>query len=58
MTGGLERSAERMQDDKQVSLWGLGKTLRDPDISASLSTMLAFMQGMGEVFNKEKGAAQ
>ncbi|MBA4494777.1 DUF1641 domain-containing protein [Paenactinomyces guangxiensis] len=51
---GLERSAESMKEDKQTGLGGLVKTLRDPDVNASLTTMMAFLQGMGEEWNKGK----
>ena len=48
---GLERTSENNQQQEHQSLWKMSKSLRDPDVKASLSTALEFLQGMGEVFN-------
>jgi uncharacterized protein YjgD (DUF1641 family) len=50
---GLKKLQETNQEDKHLGLWGIGKTLRDPNVSASLTAMLGFLQGMGEEFTKE-----
>ena len=50
---GLERTLENNQQQEHQSLWKMSKSLRDPDVKASLSTALEFLQGMGEVFNNE-----
>ena len=50
---GLERTSENNQQQEHQSLWKMSKSLRDPDVKASLSTALEFLQGMGEVFNNE-----
>ena len=50
---GLERTLGNNQQQEHQSLWKMSKSLRDPDVKASLSTALEFLQGMGEVFNNE-----
>ena len=50
---GLERTSENKQQQEHQSLWKMSKSLRDPDVKASLSIALEFLQGMGEVFNNE-----
>jgi uncharacterized protein YjgD (DUF1641 family) len=51
---GLERSSEVIEKGESPSLWKLGTSMRDPDVRASLSTMVEFLHGMGEVFNKDQ----
>jgi uncharacterized protein YjgD (DUF1641 family) len=51
---GLERSSEMIQKGEYPSLWKLGTSIRNPEVRASLSTMVEFLQGMGEVFNHEQ----
>jgi len=50
---GLKRTSENNQQQEHQSLWKMSKSLRDPDVKASLSIALEFLQGMGEVFNNE-----
>lgn len=50
---GFERSAEVVRNGEQKSLFQLGTSLRDPDVKASLTTMVEFLHGMGEAFNQE-----
>ncbi|MFC3885149.1 DUF1641 domain-containing protein [Bacillus songklensis] len=54
LSHGLERSAENIKKGEDASLWQLGKSIRNPDVRASLSTMVEFLQGMGEVFHHEQ----
>ena len=54
LSHGLERSSENSQQHEQQSLWKMSKSMRDPDIKASLSTAMGFLQGMGEVLNNNK----
>jgi uncharacterized protein YjgD (DUF1641 family) len=51
LSQGLERTSENNQQQEHQSLWKMSKSLRDPDVKASLSTAIEFLQGMGEVFN-------
>ncbi|MCM3587577.1 DUF1641 domain-containing protein [Mesobacillus maritimus] len=53
VTQGFERSAEVVKNGENQSLWKLGTSLRDPDVKASLSTMMEFLHGMGEAFNQD-----
>ncbi|WP_077212829.1 DUF1641 domain-containing protein [Bacillus dakarensis] len=50
---GFDRSAEVLKNGENQSLWKLGTSLRDPDVKASLSTMMEFLHGMGEAFNQD-----
>jgi uncharacterized protein YjgD (DUF1641 family) len=54
LTNGLQRALENPLDNKTLSLWGLGKGLRDPEVMTSLYTILGFIHGVGEVFAKEQ----
>jgi uncharacterized protein YjgD (DUF1641 family) len=36
-----------------LSKWGIIKSLNDPNVVSSLSTMIGFLQGMGEELNKK-----
>jgi uncharacterized protein YjgD (DUF1641 family) len=51
LSHGLEYSSENRQQHEQQSLWKMSKSMRDPNIKASLSTAMDFLQGMGEVLN-------
>ncbi len=52
---GMDNSAVRMtSDDQTIGLWGMMKKMRDPDVSASMKTILGFMEGMGQEFNNKK----
>ncbi|WP_442599787.1 DUF1641 domain-containing protein [Neobacillus sp. D3-1R] len=54
LSHGLERSTEVIQKGEFQSLWKLGTSMRNPDVRASLSTMVEFLHGMGEVFNRDQ----
>lgn len=51
---GLEKLAENIEKDEKVSLWQLGNSIRNPEIRTTLTTMLGFLEGMGEAFQGEK----
>jgi uncharacterized protein YjgD (DUF1641 family) len=51
VNNGLETSAESA-NKKEVSLWGMAKTMRDPDVKRSITTMISFLEGMGKEFSK------
>jgi uncharacterized protein YjgD (DUF1641 family) len=53
LSQGLERSSESNPQKEQQSLWQMSKSLRDPDVKASLLTAIEFLQGMGKVFNND-----
>lgn len=54
VSNGFERSADVVKNNENKSLWKLGKSMRDPDVKASLSTMMEFLHGMGEAFNQDQ----
>jgi uncharacterized protein YjgD (DUF1641 family) len=51
---GLEKSTMNTKKGEQVSLWGLAKSIRDPDVKMSMSTMMAFLEGMGKGIKKDQ----
>jgi uncharacterized protein YjgD (DUF1641 family) len=51
---GLEKSATNAKKGEQISLWGLAKSMRDPDVKMSVSTMMAFLEGMGKGIKKDQ----
>lgn len=42
------------ESNEKTSKWGLVKSMGDPDVLSSLSTMTGFLQGMGKELNKQK----
>lgn len=40
--------------NQKTSKWGIMKSMNDPDVLSSLSTMTGFLQGMGKELNKQK----
>lgn len=53
VTQGLEKSNDVEAKREPLSLWGMLRAMRDPDVNASLKTMLGFMQGMGKELNNK-----
>lgn len=51
---GLERFGEKMDENEKVSLWQLGNSMRNEEVRTSLFTLLGLLEGMGEVFQKDK----
>lgn len=51
---GFEYATERLETGKDPSLWKLGTSMWNPDVKASLSTMIELLQGLGEAFQDEK----
>ncbi|GGG04035.1 DUF1641 domain-containing protein [Paenibacillus abyssi] len=42
------------EPDRRQGLWGMLGSLRNPDVSAALSVMMKFLQGMGKGLNKSR----
>ncbi|MFC5713753.1 DUF1641 domain-containing protein [Thalassorhabdus alkalitolerans] len=57
VANGLDRTSKGIESDEKLSLWGMAKSLRDPDINASMQTMFGFLKGMGEALNNHKPEA-
>jgi uncharacterized protein YjgD (DUF1641 family) len=53
---GLKRLSTTGEKGGKQTIWKLQKRLRSPEIRAAMTTMVDFMEGMGEVFlqNKEE----
>lgn len=52
---GVERGIERLtetQNNQTHSLWEIGKAMRDPNVTFALSSMIRFMNGMGEAMKE------
>ncbi|SFC69408.1 Uncharacterized conserved protein YjgD, DUF1641 family [Bacillus sp. OV322] len=47
---GIKRLSETGHQGEKQSLWKMRKRLRSPEIRAAMTTMVDFMEGMGEVF--------
>jgi uncharacterized protein YjgD (DUF1641 family) len=50
---GLERFSESAGKGEKPSLFKLGTSMRNPEIRTSLSSMMGFLQGMGEAFEQQ-----
>lgn len=48
MAHGLESALDERQPTRPAGMWGMLKTLRDPDVNTSLGVMMNFLRGMGE----------
>lgn len=53
---GLKRLSKTGEKGEKQSIWKMRRRLRSPEIRAAMTTMVDFMEGMGEVFlqNKEE----
>ncbi|AOH53300.1 DUF1641 domain-containing protein [Peribacillus muralis] len=51
---GMDKLAENIDKHEKVSLWQLGNSIRNPEVRTSLTTMLGFLEGMGEAFQGDK----
>ncbi|MCQ6277559.1 DUF1641 domain-containing protein [Bacillus sp. V3B] len=49
---GLDETSERIGKNEQVSLWGMVKEMRDPDVNMVLTSMFGFLNGMGKEIGK------
>ncbi|CAH0344106.1 DUF1641 domain-containing protein [Bacillus sp. CECT 9360] len=53
---GLKRLSKTGEKGKKQTIWTMRRRLRSPEIRAAMTTMVDFLEGMGEVFleNREK----
>ncbi|MCZ8514299.1 DUF1641 domain-containing protein [Paenibacillus filicis] len=49
---GVELAADPDRDHKQPGIWAMAKSLRQPEMLASLSMMMNFLKGMGQGLRK------
>lgn len=54
VTLGLKRMSQTGEQGKKQSLWKMRIRLRSPAIRAAMTTMVDFMEGMGEAFLKSR----
>lgn len=45
---GVENASAGLADGKQLGMWGLAKSMRNPELNTSLNFLVHFLQGMGE----------
>ncbi|OMP65745.1 DUF1641 domain-containing protein [Domibacillus epiphyticus] len=55
---GLKRLSETGQQVEKQSIWKMRKRLQSPEIRAAMTTMIDFMEGMGEAFLKNRNKSQ
>jgi uncharacterized protein YjgD (DUF1641 family) len=51
---GLDRFTDAVESGEEQSLWRLGRSMMNPEIRSTLTSMLQFLRGMGEAFNEEQ----
>ncbi|GAA0326056.1 hypothetical protein GCM10008967_15790 [Bacillus carboniphilus] len=54
LSHGLHKASEGNEKKEQASMWGLMKSMRDPNVRTSLNTMVHFLNGMGEGLNQKQ----
>ncbi|WP_079508937.1 DUF1641 domain-containing protein [Mesobacillus jeotgali] len=54
VTLGLKRMSETGEKGKKQSIWKMRIRLRNPEIRAAMTTMVDFMEGMGEAFLRSR----
>lgn len=54
VTLGLKRMSQTGEKGKKQSIWKMRFRLRSPEIRAAMTTMVDFMEGMGEAFLKSR----
>lgn len=51
---GLKRLSNTGETGKKQTIWTMRRRLRSPEIRAAMTTMVDFLEGMGEVFLKNR----
>jgi uncharacterized protein YjgD (DUF1641 family) len=54
LSEGFKRLAESGQEGKKQSLWQLRKRLWSKEMRAAMTSMMNFMDGLGEVFLRNR----
>jgi len=54
MHSGVDKTAEGMKQDQTIGIWGMMKSIRDPHVNRSITTMFNFLEGMGEGLDKKQ----
>lgn len=51
---GVEQAGRAKQTPKQAGLWGAVKSMRDPEVNASVAFLMNLLRGMGEKLPRSK----
>lgn len=51
---GLERFTDAVESGEEQSLWKIGRSMSNPEIRTSLTSMIQFLRGMGEAFSEDQ----
>jgi len=54
MHSGVDKTSEGMKKDETIGIWGMMKSIRDPHVNRSITTMFNFLEGMGEGLDKKQ----
>jgi uncharacterized protein YjgD (DUF1641 family) len=49
---GLDETSDMNGKNESISVWGMMKSIRDPDVNAALIFMMGFLKGMGKEIEK------
>lgn len=52
VASGVDRATEAQQEHKQMGVWGMVKTMRDPEVQTSVGVLMNFLRGMGNGLDK------
>lgn len=52
VASGVDQATEPPSDNKKMGVWGMVKTMRDPEVQTSLSVLMNFLRGMGNGLQK------
>ncbi|WP_161974960.1 DUF1641 domain-containing protein [Bacillus timonensis] len=55
---GLKKLSETGHEGKKQSIWKMQRRMRSPEIRAAMTTMVDFMEGMGQAFLKNREEKQ
>ena len=48
VASGLDQAGQTHDDGRPIGMWGMVKTMRDPEVQSSLGVMMNFLRGMGD----------
>jgi len=58
ITSGLKHATQQTDQQPIKGTWGLLKAMKDPNVQASLTMMIKFLQGMGASLNASENKSQ
>lgn len=54
VSNGLNETSDTIGKNEQIGLWGMMKSIRDPNVNTAITTMLGFLNGMGKEMDKKQ----